>query len=330
VWKTAIQEGRIYRSSQFYSPQMVKEKGIRSILDLRRLQDCCKKQDTSVSVPSRCKVCSKQWQSNGVAHPKVFHVDLINMTLKMYIIAKMPCKIWWEVAKTVYKGRDPATVMCPAIANNSICGFKWFYSTILDKSKDNIARALRVFADPCSYPILVHCIHGKDRTGLIVMLLLRLCGVPKEPIMTDYAESDHQLKKGKANDQLQMADYLKQDSVIAAMPGDCEAALNHIEEKYGTVVDYLLSCGLSEEELQRIRVNMLIEDVLIQIPRGEYAASAPGSTRDSDQDSLPSISSADNLAEIQSIEKDLSAIPLLRQSSSVPNLLLESSAPLGD
>lgn len=28
--------------------------------------------------------------------------------------------------------------------------------------------------------MLVHCIHGKDRTGLVVMLLLLLCGVAHE------------------------------------------------------------------------------------------------------------------------------------------------------
>lgn len=27
---------------------------------------------------------------------------------------------------------------------------------------------------------MVHCIHGKDRTGLVVMLLLLLCGVAHE------------------------------------------------------------------------------------------------------------------------------------------------------
>ena len=109
------------------------------------------------------------------------------------------------MAKTVYKGNDPAAIMCPAIANNAIFGFKWFYAAILDKSKESIAKAMRVFVDPCNFPILIHCVHGKDRTGLVVMLLLSLCGVPKVPIMTDYAESDRQLKKGKQANELQMA-----------------------------------------------------------------------------------------------------------------------------
>lgn len=31
-----------------------------------------------------------------------------------------------------------------------------------------------------SLPVMVHCIHGKDRTGLFVMLVALLCGVEED------------------------------------------------------------------------------------------------------------------------------------------------------
>ena len=43
-----------------------------------------------------------------------------------------------------------------------------------------MAKALRTFAKKENYPIMVHCIHGKDRTGLIIMLLLLICDVPSK------------------------------------------------------------------------------------------------------------------------------------------------------
>lgn len=43
-----------------------------------------------------------------------------------------------------------------------------------------IAASLRLFADAENFPILVHCVHGKDRTGLIAMLLLGLLDVDKQ------------------------------------------------------------------------------------------------------------------------------------------------------
>jgi hypothetical protein len=47
---------------------------------------------------------------------------------------------------------------------------------------------MRVFAKDGSYPTLVHCAHGKDRTGVIIMLLLLVCDTPHEAIVQDYVQ----------------------------------------------------------------------------------------------------------------------------------------------
>lgn len=49
-----------------------------------------------------------------------------------------------------------------------------------------MAIAFRTLANPHSYPVLVHCVHGKDRTGLVVMLLLMLAGVSKKVITLSF------------------------------------------------------------------------------------------------------------------------------------------------
>lgn len=51
---------------------------------------------------------------------------------------------------------------------------------VVVQGKKEVAKALRVFVDHNNYPVLVHCIHGKDRTGLIVMLIMLLCSVEPE------------------------------------------------------------------------------------------------------------------------------------------------------
>ena len=53
-----------------------------------------------------------------------------------------------------------------------------------------IARALRIFANEENLPCVVHCVHGKDRTGLIVALLLRLLGVDEPTTVLDYTKSE--------------------------------------------------------------------------------------------------------------------------------------------
>lgn len=42
-------------------------------------------------------------------------------------------------------------------------------------------------------PIAFHCLHGKDRTGIVAALLLSLAGVPDEAILLDYTLSDTHL-----------------------------------------------------------------------------------------------------------------------------------------
>jgi protein-tyrosine phosphatase len=37
-------------------------------------------------------------------------------------------------------------------------------------------------------PSLIHCAHGKDRTGVVIMLLLLICDTPHEAIVQDYIQ----------------------------------------------------------------------------------------------------------------------------------------------
>ena len=56
-------------------------------------------------------------------------------------------------------------------------GLRQMYIMIL-KEKRSICLAMRAVAAACKkkqVPVLIHCIHGKDRTGLVVALTLLLC-----------------------------------------------------------------------------------------------------------------------------------------------------------
>ena len=43
------------------------------------------------------------------------------------------------------------------------------------QSQKEIAKALRILTKQENFPILVHCMHGKDRTGIVIMLVMLLC-----------------------------------------------------------------------------------------------------------------------------------------------------------
>ena len=48
-------------------------------------------------------------------------------------------------------------------------------------------------------PVLVHCVYGKDRTGLLVALVLDCIGVDREIIANDYADSEVSQKNFKSS-----------------------------------------------------------------------------------------------------------------------------------
>ena len=64
------------------------------------------------------------------------------------------------------------------------------YLDILEHCKGPVVDAIRVIADGRNLPVLVHCAHGKDRTGVIIALVLGALGVEEDVIVEDYAKSE--------------------------------------------------------------------------------------------------------------------------------------------
>lgn len=102
--------------------------------------------------------------------------------------------------------------------------------------------------------VLFHCAAGMDRTGICAMLLLGLVGASRERIAADYcysfasvAEVDGIVYEG--TEILRRELELRFDVV--------HTVLDRLEEGYGTVRNYLLSCGVREHELERVREHLL-------------------------------------------------------------------------
>jgi protein-tyrosine phosphatase len=63
------------------------------------------------------------------------------------------------------------------------------YREMLESGSEMIAEALTILSDPSSYPGLIHCTAGKDRTGVLSAIILGLIDASDETILADYAES---------------------------------------------------------------------------------------------------------------------------------------------
>lgn len=127
------------------------------------------------------------------------------------------------------------------------------YFEMLD-GKTDVTGILRVIANAPG-GVLFHCTAGKDRTGCIAALLLLLCGVDMADVVADYQVSETYIVPliRRVRAELPNAPAYLGYSKSAYLEG-CLRLLN---EKYGSVSDYLLAAGLTETEQALLRRKLL-------------------------------------------------------------------------
>src|ERR1700754_2550201 len=82
---------------------------------------------------------------------------------------------------------DPLYVHTPMLIDDPYEFDPDSYAQLLDLNRPLIGAAVRAVADAPPGGVLVHCHEGKDRTGVLVALLLLAAGVTEEQVVADYA-----------------------------------------------------------------------------------------------------------------------------------------------
>jgi rhodanese-related sulfurtransferase len=72
-------------------------------------------------------------------------------------------------------------------------GTPLFYGPHLERFPERTRRVLEAIADAPEGGVIVHCSVGRDRTGMVVAVLLRLLGVEVEEVVRDYERSEANL-----------------------------------------------------------------------------------------------------------------------------------------
>ena len=105
--------------------------------------------------------------------------------------------------------------------------------------------------------VLFHCAVGKDRTGVLAMLLMLLAGCDRWDCAANYVQTRHNLMRYDWyeyvwNNGPDDPHYAFNDSPANAV----EHALAFVEAR-GGVVPYLRECGVSYEEIEAVRARLL-------------------------------------------------------------------------
>lgn len=133
------------------------------------------------------------------------------------------------------------------------------YLIFLEHFKKNVAAGIRAVAQAPEGGVVVHCVGGKDRTGLLTAFLLHLAGVDVEQIAADYALSEKRLKPRHEEwfAQAETEAELERLRRIAQTPAESIVGVfEELERRYGSVEGYLRSGGLGDEDLARARARL--------------------------------------------------------------------------
>lgn len=119
------------------------------------------------------------------------------------------------------------------------------YVLMMEHCKLQISASLHAVARSPG-PVLVNCLLGKDRTGVLVALLLSALGVPLPSILDDYAATSLLLDKKV---RLQAIIVTGADEHFAdAPPAELESALQQIADRYGSITAYLDDIGFTKQD----------------------------------------------------------------------------------
>jgi protein-tyrosine phosphatase len=134
------------------------------------------------------------------------------------------------------------------------------YLDMLDTGGASIARIIELVAG--GSPLLFHCAAGKDRTGVVTAVLLRLARVPHAEVAADY----HATAGAMAAfvDWLTIAHPEAMDAMTSQPPEYLEAPieameqlLQRVDETYGSMEGYVGTLGVEPAAVDALRASLV-------------------------------------------------------------------------
>jgi protein-tyrosine phosphatase len=131
-----------------------------------------------------------------------------------------------------------------------------FYIHMLLHYGQDIGRAFNLMAEQSDGALLFHCAHGKDRTGLVAALLLKLAGASDLDIIENYAVSYELLLPWFQTFWHEIPEHVK--PFFNTDRENMEETLAFINRNYTDVPQFLAANGVSIEAMARLRNRLTI------------------------------------------------------------------------
>jgi protein-tyrosine phosphatase len=138
--------------------------------------------------------------------------------------------------------------------------YSQIYTQMVNECKSMIYTIFEILSTPNSYPVVIHCKAGKDRTGFVSAIIQLTLGVKSDLIISDYLMSNqlflpYALKKIRIFKYLTIGLSLFKNANILLASHECviQTVLDTVNNQYGGIDNYLKSCKIPISRITEIR-----------------------------------------------------------------------------
>lgn len=285
--KLRLEEGDPSRIIQGTDKFLMEEMGL--ILDLR-------------SPSERNEEDSRRWMSQASKTLQVVEADASYRTTSDRCVVRIDVlspprfmayieQAWLSSAEkaqaTWFKLVDGSKLHELRIEKLNDLGLAGLNEAILETGQADLCRALRTMTEHLEanpqHPVAIHCVQGKDRTGMLVMLLQSLLGISDEIIIDDYFRSNLMLSSARRNDGSAAAEGGTNESSRQRRRGKLDrnffsgtnreamiTTLDFLRSKYGTISPgYLDSIGFGDSWRRRLVACLVVSKTDESQPRSK-------------------------------------------------------------
>jgi protein-tyrosine phosphatase len=116
------------------------------------------------------------------------------------------------------------------------------YFEMAQVGRETLRQVVELLAEEPAQPTLIHCVAGRDRTGIVIATVLDLLDVPDDVIARDYA----------------LSGVMDDAEGRTAHPDNILLLLDLIRAEHGSVREMLLDAGATENTLDRLRAALVV------------------------------------------------------------------------
>ena len=136
-----------------------------------------------------------------------------------------------------------------------------------DFTRAQLNKTLKIIMNPKNSGVLFHCTVGKDRTGLLSLLILAMLNVDLDTIYEDFlytnvvaqkdADDAYEYMLSKTHNE----EFAKEISdIYLAHREYLDSALEYIENHYGSIMDYVIyGLHISKRKIAKFQKNFLVK-----------------------------------------------------------------------